>query len=86
MLVEGGEHFDARRAVVNLVTDAPENVHVVTGAMPPIKDEGSDEPARESLQQLRGNAGEVKYRVALEPTIPGDAGQENDAKLAGVQG
>ena len=60
MLVERGQHFDAGGAVVDLVKDAPERSELVTCAMPPIEDEGADEPAEQSLEECGQDAGDLE--------------------------
>ena len=37
VLIKGGQGFDSRGAVVNLMKDSPQKVEVVSGAMPPIE-------------------------------------------------
>src|SRR5215831_11866501 len=49
MLVEGGQNFDARWRMVNLVEDNPK-AGEMADAVPPVEDECADEPADESLQ------------------------------------
>lgn len=85
VFVEGGQRFDAARAMVNLVTDAPEKVGIVASAMPPVEDEGSDKPADEAFQKRGHFACEMKERPPLKPVIPHDASQQNERDLAGVQ-
>src|SRR5258706_179155 len=47
MLVEGGDHLDALRAVVNLMEYAPEEAALVADWGPPVEDKGGDEKSGE---------------------------------------
>jgi hypothetical protein len=84
MFVESGDRFDPARAVMYLVADAPQKMAVMTGAMPPIKDEGPDKPADQSFEPGRSESHEVEDRMALEP-IPRDSRQHHNAELASVK-
>src|SRR5580704_15832148 len=51
MFIESGQRFDTAGAVMNLVADAPEKIGIMPRAMPPVEDEGSNEPAEEAFQK-----------------------------------
>lgn len=85
MFIERRDHFDSGRAVMDLMKHAPERSEMVTRAMPPIENECSDEPAEQTLEKCGHDMGDVKGRHALEPSVPGNAGQHDDSQLREVE-
>src|SRR5262249_50859237 len=85
MLVERGDCLDACWAVMNLVKRTPQKVAGMTSAMPPVEDEGADEPGKQASEWSRNMAGDLKDRPAMEPLIPCVTGEDDDAELRGIQ-
>jgi hypothetical protein len=62
MLVERRDDFDALRTVVDLVKAAPQEIHFVPPAMPPVEDERRDEVSDHAAGERRYVLREVEQR------------------------
>src|SRR5215471_7519022 len=70
---------------MNLMTNAPKELHIMAYAMPPIEYEGTNKPSKQTLQGGRHGARDVKQGPALQPSIPSDPCQQDDGELAPAQ-
>jgi len=70
---------------MNLVTHAPEKSGVVPCAMPPVEDECPGKPTEQTFEYWIVNSPALEKRYAVQPTVPGDAGEENDSDLTSVE-
>ena len=82
MLVEGRDELDAPRAVMDLVEEAPQDVHLVAPAVPPVEDERRDEVADEAADHRPDVVGEMEQRPGREPFLPRHSGEQDDSELA----
>src|ERR1700688_771230 len=62
---------------------ATEN-RLMTGAVPPIKYKGSNEPPYKTLNKRRHGMRDVKEGPLVHPTIPCDPGEKNDSHLTTI--
>ncbi|MFT3765101.1 MAG: hypothetical protein QM820_06245 [Minicystis sp.] len=83
VLVERGDDLDARRRVVDLVKDAPEAIFVAE-AVPPVEEEGADQPRQEALQRRHAEAVQAEERRAGEVAVPHPVQAQGDDELAEV--
>jgi hypothetical protein len=67
---------------MDLMTDAPEEVHSVARAVPPVKNECANEPGQKAREDRRDGLGHVENRPILKPLIPTNARQHHDTELA----
>jgi hypothetical protein len=63
MLVERSDDFDALRTVVDLVKAAPQEIHFVTPAMPPVENERRDEVRDHAAGERRHVLRELEERA-----------------------
>jgi hypothetical protein len=70
MLVERGQDFDPRSAVMDLMKKLPEAIEM-PDSMPPVEDERSDEPVEGALSNRTGPVAERKNGVCPEVLVPG---------------
>jgi hypothetical protein len=63
MLVKRGYSLDPRRRVMDLVEDVPEPIKM-PNAVPPIEEEGADEPSDEALDNRHLQRRKLKQRGA----------------------
>jgi hypothetical protein len=85
VLVKRRQYLDSAGTVMNLVTNAPQKVGIVTCAVPPVKNESADEPSQQTLRHRSHRSRNVKNRPTLRPTVPRDASEQDDAHLARIQ-
>jgi hypothetical protein len=71
--------------MVDLVEHVPKKVHIMARSVPPIENEGSNEPTAEALNHRRRTALDAKQRPSAKPSIPRRSGEYDNAKLAGIK-
>src|SRR5207253_2816654 len=80
MFVEGSKNFDAGWRVMYLVKDQPEFFGVAQ-AMPPIKEEGANEPADKSLSERRPPLCQREDRGVAKHVKPQAGRRQGDDQL-----
>jgi hypothetical protein len=85
MFVERRDCFDAGRTVMDLVQRTPQKVARMTSAMPPVENEGTDEPGEEAFDRSGNTASDVKYGPTTEPLIPRVTRKHDDTELRRIQ-
>src|SRR5260370_15545103 len=81
MLIKRGYDLNALRTVVYLVKHQPETVHTMPPAMPPIKDEGSNEVSDTSAHGWRNKPLQMEQGSGRKPSFPAQSSQQHNSKL-----
>src|SRR5262249_46009756 len=84
VLVKRGDDFKALWAMVNLVESLPEDLRLVTPAVPRVKDECRDEVDEHPTSDWWDVRGELEDRPRRQPSLPRDTCDQHNSKLEEV--